>query len=269
MGEYQLLRMARPGAAGLALLMIAGLAHAETPIEYLKGFCAAGERVPGTAGHRAAKDYIVKNLNNPAIDSFFERGAWFYNVSKSFGGKGRIIGIGAHWDSEKGSPGANDGGSGVALLLSLADTLEKYAPDIGVELVFFDGEDIDEAELVGSLHYAAQCIEAFSFFLVVDMVGDKDLKLYKEGNSYKFFPELVDSLWEIGAETAPNIFSNEVRYYIKDDHMALIRYGIRAVDVIDFDYSYWHTDDDTIDKCSAQSLDTMYKFLLKIVYPLY
>jgi glutaminyl-peptide cyclotransferase len=261
--------MARTRTAVLTLMMIAGLATARTPFDHLKGFCGAGEREPGTAGHDLARDYIVKNLNNPAVDSFCERGVWFYNISRSFGGKGRIIGIGAHWDSEKGSPGANDGGSGVALLLSLADTLEKCAPDIGVELVFFDGEDIDEAELVGSLHYAAQCVKPFSFFIVIDMVGDKDLTLYKEGNSYKFFPELVDSLWEIGAETAPGVFSSDVRYYMKDDHMALIKYGMRAVDIIDFDYPYWHTDDDTVDKCSARSLDAMYKFLLKIVYPPY
>ena len=245
------------------------LMWAKSPYEYLVEFARIGERVPGTQGHKKARDFIVKNLNNPEIDSFSVRDVWFYNIYKRFLGTGMRIGLAAHWDSDIGCPGANDGGSGVSLLLSIADTLEKNAPKMAIDLLFFDGEDVGGAELLGSQHFASTCIDDYSFVLVVDMVGDKDLQIYQEGNSVKFFPELVDSIWRIGIEIAPAVFIPAVKYYITDDHISLIKYGIRAINVIDFDYSYWDSGEDTIDKCSKESVDLMYKFLLLIVYPKY
>ena len=253
----------------MAFFLLAGFLTAKEPYEYLVEFCEIGPRVPGTQGPREARTYIALNLKDATVDSFYTNGAWFYNISREFTGENKKIGIGAHWDSYIGCPGANDGGSGVSLLLSLADTLAENPPEIGVDLVFFDGEDVDQAALIGSDHFAAKCIESYSFFIIVDMVGDKNLQLPKEGNSYKFFPQLVDSIWDIGAEVAPVLFLPSIKYYIKDDHIALIKYGIRAIDIIDLDYPYWHTKDDTIDKCSKENLDTMYKFLLRLVYPRY
>lgn len=242
---------------------------AKGPYEYLTEFCGIGERVPGGIGHKKARDFIVNNLNKPEVDSFFTRGVWFYNIYKRFPGESTRVGIAAHWDSDIDCPGANDGGSGVALLLSLSDSLLLNPPKIGVDIIFFDGEDVDKAELLGSKHFAAQCFDDYSFILVLDMVGDKDLQIFKEGNSAKFFPALVDSIWEIGIEVAPLVFIPAIKYYIVDDHISLIKYGIRAINIIDFDYPYWDSKEDTIDKCSKESLDTMYKFILKIVYPKY
>jgi hypothetical protein len=243
--------------------------NAEHAYEYLRGFAEIGERVPGTQGHREARDFIISNLSDPVVDSFFTRNVWFYNIYKRFPGDYKRIGIAAHWDSDIGSPGVNDGGSGVSLLLSLADTLEKNPPQISVDFIFFDGEDVEEAELLGSEYFAANCVENYSFVVVIDMVADKDLQIFKEGNSTKFFPDLVDSIWDIGMETAPLVFVPTVKYYIVDDHMSLIKYGIRAINIIDFDYPYWDSIDDTIDKCSKESLEVMYQFLLSIVYPAY
>lgn len=242
---------------------------AKEPYQYLTEFCKIGERVPGTIGHKKARDFIVSNLTNPEIDSFFTRDVWFYNIYERYPGENVRIGIAAHWDSDIGSPGANDGGSGVALLLSLADTLTRNPPEIGVDVLFFDGEDVDNAALLGSIHFAAKCVDSYSYIVVLDMVGDKDLKIFQEGNSAKFFPQLVDSLWEIGIEIAPSVFIPVIKYYIVDDHISLIKYGFRAIDVIDFDYPYWDSAEDTIDKCSKESLDTMYKFILSLVYPKY
>jgi hypothetical protein len=239
------------------------------PYDYLRAFTDIGERVPGTVGHAQARDFIVRHLTGTEIDSFYTRETWFYNIYKRYPGVHKKIGIAAHWDSDIGCPGANDGGSGVALLLSLADTLEKNPPAIAVDLLFFDGEDVEEAELLGSAHFAAHCIEDYSFVIVIDMVGDADLQIFEEGYSFKFFPELVDSLWHIGMALAPSIFIPSVKYYIVDDHLSLIKYGIRAVDIIDFDYPYWDSSEDTIDKCSKKSLETMYRYLLRIVYPAY
>ncbi len=253
----------------LLILLISNTLFASEPYDYLVEFCKFGSRSIGTPGHTNALQYIIKNLKNPEIDSFIVDGVWLYNVYKKFPSGQPLIGIGAHWDSDKGCPGANDGGSGVALLLKLADTLTKNPPGISVNLLFFDGEDVEKAELYGSTHYAAACLEHYTFIIIIDMVGDKDLQIYKEGNSAKFFPGLVDSIWQIGMEVSPFTFIPVVKYYIIDDHMPLIKYGIPAIDIIDFDYPYWDTHYDTIDKCSKESLDIMYKFLLRIVYPEY
>jgi len=245
------------------------LMWAKSPYDYLVEFSRIGERVPGTPGHKEARDFIIEALNNPKIDSFNVMGVWYYNICKRFPGAGLRIGLAAHWDSDIGCPGANDGGSGVSLLLSIADTLEKNAPEMAVDLLFFDGEDVGDAELLGSQHFASTCIDQYSFVLVIDMVGDRDLQIFQEGNSAKFFPELVDSIWNIGIEIAPAVFIPAVKYYISDDHISLIKYGIRAINVIDFDYPYWDSGEDTIDKCSKESIDLMHKFLLHIVYPRY
>lgn len=238
---------------------------AERPFVILQEFCTIGERVPGSAGHLEARDYIIDNLRDPQVDSFYTRGVSFFNIYKRFPGEHRI-GIAAHWDSDIGCPGANDGGSGVAVLLSLADTLEKDPPEQGIDILFFDGEDVGKAELIGSQHFALHCRDEYSFVVVIDMVGDRDLQIFQEGYSVKSFPGLVDSLWEIAMRASPSAFIPAVRYYIVDDHISLIKYGIRAINVIDFDYPYWDTNEDTIDKCSAESLQKVYAFLLDLVY---
>lgn len=250
----------------VGLLLIPFSLLAKRPFDYFVGFCSIGERVPGTAGHIRARDFILDNLQGAELDSFNVGGVEYYNIYKRFPGAQPRIGLAAHWDSDVGCPGANDGGSGVALLLSLADTLKRNQPRREVDLLFFDGEDVEGAELLGSRHFAARCVDDYTFVIILDMVGDKDLQVFQEGNSAKFFPEFVDSIWEIGSAIAPRVFVPAVKYYIVDDHMSLIKYGMRAIDVIDFDYPYWDTKDDTIDKCSKESLEIMYQFLLSLVY---
>jgi len=266
MDKHQFLGLLYIIALLLIFVFTTGQSFAKEPYEYLNDFCRIGERVPGTNGHRQARDFILDNLKNPVVDSFSVRNVWYYNIYKRFPGEKSRIGIAAHWDSDIGCPGANDGGSGVALLLSLADTLERDRSERAIDILFFDGEDVGKAELLGSQHFASRCVDDYSFIIVFDMVGDKDLQIFQEGNSKKIFPELVDSLWHIGAEIAPSVFIPMVKYYITDDHISLIKYGFRAIDVIDFDYLYWDSKDDTIDKCSKESLDTMLEFILRLVY---
>ncbi|MEO0185049.1 MAG: M28 family peptidase [candidate division WOR-3 bacterium] len=265
MDKYKFLRSSEL----ILLFLLVSLLQAREPYEYLVEFCKFGNRTIGSEGHKNAYNYIVKNLKNPEVDSFIIDGIWLHNIYQKFPAGQTLLGIGAHWDSDKGCPGANDGGSGVALLLKLADTLSKNPSPLSVNLLFFDGEDVEKAELYGSTNFAMKCLDEYSFVIIIDMVGDKDLQIYKEGNSTRFFPSLVDSLWEIGMEISPSVFIPAVKYYIIDDHMPLIKYGIRAIDIIDFDYPYWDTPFDTIDKCSKESINTMYKFLLKVVYPEY
>ncbi len=269
MDEHKFLKRMpiRSTAWGIFLLcMCSSLVWSRTPYEHFVAFCAIGERAPGTEGHARARDLIVSRLEDPVVDTFTVLGTQYYNVYKRFPGTEPRIGFAAHWDSDIGCPGANDGGSGVALLLALADTLERRPPQRGVDLLFFDGEDVGAAELLGSGHFAQNCVDTYHYVIVLDMVGDADLRIFQEGNSAKFFPSFVDSIWDIGQDVAPDVFIPTIKYYIIDDHISLIRYGIRAIDIIDFDYPYWDSPHDTADKCSRQSLETMYRFVLNLVY---
>ena len=250
----------------LAIMIPVCFVLAKHPYKYFKDFCSIGDRVPGTFGHIQARDFIIQSIENPEIDSFSMLGISYYNIYKRYEGQEPRIGFAAHWDSDMGCPGANDGGSGVAVLLSLADTLARHQPLRAIDLLFFDGEDVEKAELLGSQHFAANCVDNYGFIIVLDMVGDRDLQIFQEGNSAKFFPDFVDSIWQIGMAVAPDVFVPAVKYYIIDDHMSLIKYGMRSIVVIDFDYACWDTKEDTFDKCSRESLDAIYRFVLHLVY---
>jgi Zn-dependent M28 family amino/carboxypeptidase len=175
--------------------------------------------------------------------------------------------LGAHYDSRiyanrdsdpskwtQPVPGADDGASGVAVLLELARTL----PDNSVPLwlVFFDAEDNGEIQgwdwLLGSKAFVSTMTAKPKAMILVDMVGDTDLSLPMEANSDK---ALRTSIWQTASGLGyGNIFIPETKYYIEDDHIPFIQAGIPSVDIIDIDYQYWHTTSDTPDHVSAASL---------------
>jgi len=250
----------------------------------LTELCDFGPRVPGSEAHSKARDYIVNHLGEARVDSFVHGGIRFYNIIAGFNpGGARRIGFATHWDSRPTADlekdlkkrirpilGANDGGSGVAVFLALAESLKKRAPRLAVDLIFFDGEDFGpEPMLLGSKEFARKCDKRYEFVIVIDMVGDKDLTLFREGYSNKFFPDLVDSVWKIGRRLDVKVFRDEIKYYVVDDHLSLIERGIRAIDVIDFNYKYWHTLQDTPDKCSETSMNLVLKLLLQLSYEQY
>jgi Zn-dependent M28 family amino/carboxypeptidase len=160
-------------------------------------------------------------------------------------------------------PGANDGGSGVALLLGVTDVLERTPPSVGVDLLFVDGEDYGDFTntpqdvLIGSKYYAANQPPGPKpiYAVLFDLIADKDLQIYQEGNSLVGAPEVVSLVWDTAKELGlGGTFINSPRHTLIDDHLELQKAGLRAIDVVDFDYPYWHTPDDTPDKVSAQSL---------------
>jgi Zn-dependent M28 family amino/carboxypeptidase len=168
--------------------------------------------------------------------------------------------------------GANDGASGVAVLMHLAETMVTSPPAIGVDLVFFDGEDygprgrIDQY-LLGSAHFAHLCEDDhYDFALLLDMVGDKDLQIYRETFSDKYAREINDKVWNAAARLGMTQFIDSVRHEIMDDHLSLIPAGIPTADIIDFDYPYWHTLADTPDKCDPASLEAVGKVVLEVIY---
>jgi Zn-dependent M28 family amino/carboxypeptidase len=167
-------------------------------------------------------------------------------------------------------PGANDGASGTAVLMEVANVLSKSQPPVGVDLVFFDGEDNPGEMLLGSREFAQRYPDYKPLFgILVDMVGDKDLSIKKELYSDRVAPEIVNRVWRKAYSLGyGSIFRQEVGYAVVDDHIPLLRSGIRCIDVIDFDYPHWHTPDDTPDKCSSESLEIVSEVLVSLIFDL-
>jgi hypothetical protein len=253
--------------------------------EYLRQQVSFGPRVPGTPAHEQTGDWILERLRATADTVVVQT---FTHVTRrkvtlhlrNFlarirpAATDRVLFL-AHWDTRPHAdqsanlgaqrlpvPGANDGASGVALLLGVADALKARPPALGVDLLFVDGEDYgDFADstdvLIGSRYFAAHQPAGYPplFAVLFDMIADKNLDIYYEGNSQATAPEVVDRVWRVARDLGyGRYFLPGVKHTLIDDHVSLQRAGIHAIDVVDFDYPYWHTTDDTIDKVSAASL---------------
>ena len=167
--------------------------------------------------------------------------------------------------------GANDGASGVGLLCELARYLPELNSEYGVDLVCLDGEEFvyqarRDPLFLGSTHFARQYVAdpesaRYSAGVLVDMVGDKDLTLFQEKNSWRYAQSITRQIWKVAADLEISEFIPRRKYEIRDDHLPLNEIArIPTCDIIDFDYPkgrenvYWHTRQDTPDKCSADSL---------------
>lgn len=183
-------------------------------------------------------------------------------------GTGPGIIIGAHYDARRRAdrdsdpakvndpvPAANDGASGVAVLLELARVLKPEELGFEIWLAAFDAEDNGDLDgwdwIVGSTYMADNLTITPEAVVVVDMIGDKDQQLYYEGTSDE---AIRTAIWNIGADLGYTSFVPEVRHSMLDDHTPFLRRGLPAIDIIDFDYPYWHTTEDTLDKISPASL---------------
>ncbi len=251
-------------------------------IETQVGF---GPRVPGTEAHRRAAAWLDSLLRQRADTLIVQ--SWTHVTAKGDSlplrnfiarfnpsADKRIL-LFAHWDSRPTAdsptspdstrpvPGANDGGSGVAVLLGVADVLHRAPPAVGVDLLFVDGEDYGDFTatpkdvLIGSRYYAAHPAPGPQplYAVLFDLVADKDLQIFQEGNSLVGAPEVVELVWDTAKELGyAGTFVATPKHTLIDDHLELQKVGIRAIDVVDFDYPSWHTVDDTIDKVSAASL---------------
>lgn len=234
-----------------------------------------GPRTPGSEAHSQVIDWMKKELEENGwmvtIQETTQNGQPVRNVIaiRGAGTPWRIIG--AHFDSrmkadndpdpanhDRAVPAANDGASGVAVLMELSRTLPDDIPG-QVWLAFFDAEDQGRLEgwdwILGSRALAASLEGTPDAVIVVDMIGDADLNIYQERNSD---PQITQELWEIAASLGyGEQFIPEPKHSMLDDHTPFLEKGIRAVDIIDFDYPYWHTLEDTPDKVSAESLEAV------------
>jgi len=229
-------------------------------------------RDTGSSAWRKTGDYIASTLQqfhwNVEVQGFEYKGVRARNIIGR-AGKGPVIIVGAHYDTRRQAdrdpevsnrsqpvPGANDGASGVAVLLELARSLDPKRLDNEVWLVFFDAEDngrLDGWDWVrGSTYMATSLTVAPEAVIVVDMVGDADQRFLFEMNSD---PALSQQIWKLAESLGyGDIFLPQPGPRLIDDHLPFAQRGIPAVDIIDFDYPYWHTTEDTADKVSPTSL---------------
>lgn len=241
-----------------------------------------GPRLPGSDAHAQAVDWMQENLRAAGWDVEVQETTRMDHpvrnvIAKRGSGTPWVI-LGAHYDSRLEAsqdstnpqapvPGANDGASGVAVLLELArelpDDLDKQ-----VWLVFFDVEDQGNLPgwdwILGSRAFVDALEGTPDSVVIVDMIGDANLNIPKEQNSD---PQLTQEIWDKAAERGHgDVFLDQPGYNILDDHTPFLEKGIRAIDIIDFDYPHWHTQADTADKVAPASLfavgDTLLHWLI-------
>lgn len=259
---------------------------------YLKDICAIGRRVSGSAGMKSQQELITKHFESlggkvlrqefTATDPRSGEQVPMANLIISWhpDSKERVL-LCAHYDTrpfpdrdpdprkarEGVFIGANDGASGVAVMMELAHLMPQVKGHFGVDFVLFDGEELVYAEgdeyFLGSKHFAREHVRQppahkYRWGVLMDMVGDADLQIYQEQNSLSW-PDtrpLVAQIWGLAQRMGVNEFVARRGYLISDDHIALRNIAkIPTCDIIDFDYeSKWHTEADTPENCSGASL---------------
>jgi hypothetical protein len=291
----------------LAFLLIACSSNTvefdgNSAFNWLEQQCDFGARNPGSEGYNNCKDFYLKNLKEFADTVFtqdfsdtelrFNNTYNLANIIAQFKSDNpKHILLGAHWDTRpwadkdpnpvnRNTPilGANDGASGVAILLELAKMFKINRPPINVTIVLFDGEDmgvegIPNSYARGSKYFAENLpIQKPDYGIIVDMIGDAVLEIPIERNSYRVAPELVSALWEIAETHKFTSFQNKLGYDIFDDHVPLWEIAaIPTIDIIDFNYpnlrmNYWHTLQDVPQNCSAKSLKQVGTVLTEYIY---
>ncbi len=270
--------------------------------QYLEKQCEFGPRNPGSTGHKEFANYLENFLKERFDNILIQEFEYIEPVTESLRkGKNFIVQfnqdakyrllIGAHWDTRAISDqdkniehktlpvlGANDGGSGTAILMTLYDMFTANEPPIGIDLVFFDAEDVGRSFegntfAIGSEFFSKNLpIKKPDFAIIVDMVGDKQLNLPIERFSYNIAPKKVKEIWDMAEDLSLNAFEKRIVEEIYDDHVPLWENAqIPAIDIIDFKYpnlfyNHWHTQQDIPENCSPKSLEQVGTLLLNYIY---
>ncbi|SVD74737.1 uncharacterized protein METZ01_LOCUS427591, partial [marine metagenome] len=253
---------------------------------YLEKLSELGPRYVGTKGYgktlqlirRVGAEFADEVLEHPFIVKEHGGGErQMVNIEFVYHGNGKKpILLGAHFDTrpfadQESDPtlslypitGSNDGGSGTSVLLGLAQYLKEHPVRQPIRLMFFDGEDFGQSGtgkmFLGSKHHANYLRKNSrdrwpSAVIIVDMVGDKDLEIFKETYSIASGPKVLDRIYKVAKRKNIFQFNEKSKHTIQDDHIPFARLGIPSVVLIDFDYPHWHKLSDTLDKCSPKSL---------------
>jgi len=262
-----------------------------------------GPRYLGSLGHEKEKNFLLSEMklfsNDISIQSWQHasqdgsKDELTNIIAKLDPSKERRIVLATHYDSKRYAsndnkdpkdyvPGANDSASGPAVLVELARYLNavEKKPNVGIDIIFFDGEegerDLASTEWVplGSKYFSENIDKVYKnnkpeVGIVLDMVCDKDLSFKKEkGSAVGAAKEWTDLFWASSKEVYPKVFSDSLGLEILDDHNYLTSVGIPTFLLIDFDYPWFHTTKDTLDKCSPKSLEITAKSILKYIYSL-
>ena len=257
-----------------------------------------------TPGHQQTIDYITTELKKTKFDTIMSQRWTAHEAGRTMAmtniiarfqtANPRRVIVATHYDSiikayrdlknpDAPMPGANNSASGVAVLLETARVLSEMpnAPPVGIDMIFFDGEEgpismgagDPNFHSVGSPYFTAHLAEFYpnappEKMLDFDMVCDRDLHLKAEQSGLHSALAEVRKFWDIGMKVAPGAFENESSpYAIEDDHTAFQLAGIPSFVVIDFEYEpFYNTTQDTPDKCSVQSLEAVGRTLLKYLY---
>lgn len=269
--------------------------------KYLTAQTDFGPRNPNSNGHENCLRYLQSEMQKYAdavnLQSFTQPGyknetLKLTNVISSFNmqSTSRILLV-SHWDTRpmadqeslanrKNKPilGANDAASGIAILIEMARHFKTNPPPVGVDMLFVDGEDYgNENDLknyfLGARYFAKHKPVGYApmFAILLDMVGDKQLEIKREPYSIRFAPDIVNLVWSTARDLGVYQFADGEQRPTADDHLPLNEAGIKTIDLIDFDYpdetnKYWHTLEDTPDKCSPESLEAVGKVLLTVIY---
>lgn len=266
---------------------------AQRAFTILKKQCEFGPRPPGSAAHNETRDYLFAELQKYTNSVAFQPHQYkagtvtlhLNNILAEFGQStgGETLLLAAHWDTrpfadrdpkpenrDKPILGANDGASGVAVLLEIARVLKTYPPPRRVVIVLFDGEDYGrsiEHMFIGSRFFARNMGKwKPDYGILLDMVGDKDLAFPIERYSWNANQGFTEAIWRRAATLGLTPFQYRLGDAIMDDHVPLIEVGIPMVNIIDFTYPYWHTVEDTVDKCSPKSLEVAAMLVISIIY---
>lgn len=263
---------------------------------YLEAICKIGPRISGTDGMKKQQELVQKHFEAQGAKVTFQR---FTAQQESQRQPVEMANLIASWHPERRRHvllcshydtrpiadqepdvrqwrrpflSANDGGSGVALLMELANRMKQLKPAVGVDFVLFDGEEYifepaRDKYFFGSEHFAQayrrdKAGPQYLAAVLLDMIAGKNARLPVEQNSWFQARTLVEDLWRIAAELKCPAFKNELGPAVLDDHLALNRAGIPAVDLIDFDYPHWHRLSDVPANCSAKSMEQVARVLL-------
>lgn len=244
-------------------------------MEDVQSQMAFGPRTPGSSAHDQIVQWIQTQVKDAGwqveVQQTTRMGHPIQNIIAKRGSGQPWIILGAHFDSRMRAdqdsdpskrlqpvPGANDGASGVAVLLELARVLPANL-NKQVWLAFIDAEDQGDLPgwdwILGSRALAESLGSKPDAVVIIDMIGDADLNISMERNSDQ---GLTREIWNQAAQAGfGSQFIPQIKYDMLDDHTPFLQKGIRAVDIIDFDYPYWHTSADTADKLSAKSLEAV------------
>lgn len=287
--------------------------NADSAYQYIADQVACGPRVPGTEGHEAGKQYLLRKLAEIGYDSIMIQNATvtaytgeelpITNIVVGYKcHQAKRVLIGAHWDTrpwadEDPNPsrraesfdGANDGGSGTAVLLEIARNLRKKAPGVGVDLIFIDGEDYgcsgvfdteESSWCLGTQHWVTD-MQPYTgnanmpvMGIILDMVGGRDAKFYYEAFAAMNASTPTLKVWSEAEQLGfGDRFIRKIGGAVTDDHVVLTRAGIPTTDIIEINHPVtgsfnptWHTAADNLSNIDKNTLKAVGQTVLNVIY---